>query len=458
MQDKQQKGELQLICTFLPCDCSTHGSQHESRSPYSNTRVSVDAEVIPQEAEHRVRGAAEPASESNLFGDSLGPLGESFMHLAMTHISPGKADGAPKSFDTESVRRKSLDGHGYLQIGVAPQGNPVSHAVPPLAPGQLKGPRPAPPKQRNFYPEEASDEEVEVHGQRSRRASAPEYAVAALPPDFRCQQPQQPAESRPTANCTVDNASYSPQEVYQSYGTGVACGSQQGLHSSLSQYGAYRAPGQGPGQAYNQQPLIPQWQLLGTSPLHKGQQHADMQLQQQLTGHEQRQRYEQQPHVPQWRLLGTSPLHEGQMQHLEQPHTQQQVFAGQHSQPPGQGYSQQFPGQAFSQQYQGQSFSTHSQGQGHQLQPQRPDHLMNGRKSGYTRSDKCPLQSQPSLSFTFPGKGSSGRPLSYASSAVNSWTDKMSPVPLLGRPTASQVTSHLTACMCQCALPKLVCI
>lgn len=405
MQDGRQKGEVQLAFTFQPFDPSS-SSPHDSQtnmaafqaqhpSPSSragSARTTADSSVENSPQKHR--GMPEPAQVSELpLDDGLGPLGQSFMTLAMTHINPSKPDLA-----------ESLDDHKYLKLAADAQGTSEISRSLPSAPAQTlhsgaatEPTRPVQPQKRNFYPEEASDEEVELPAQATQSYSTEPLPV--MPIQFRCQQPN--AESAASASaCTLDNGSYSSQEVYHAYSTRQSDGSSHALP-----YGAHRGQGQG----CEQQPQVPQWRLMGTSPLHDGQQHVRGQHERQ--GSEQQpqsqgQGRDQQPQVPQWRLMGTSPLHEGQRQSQELPQTQFQV-------------PQQGAGQGIQQQAQ-----AYPHGQGKQQQPSRPDwHLMGTAPlhDSFPVTDSAP---RTSLSFSQQNKGSVVQPLTYASIAVGSWSDK----------------------------------
>ena len=355
------------------------------------------------------------------------------MNLAMSHITPGKA----------SVASKSLDDHAYLKLGTgceSTSGVSDSPAAPKTASGQNHSPAPGrssssmvtpSPHRRNFYPEEASDDESDVPSQHSRRASAAGDFGPALPAEFRCQPSS--SSSVASAEDTVDKASYSSQEVYHAYRTRDINGCQTSAYSSVPQHGVYTAHAKPPGQGHELQPQVPAWRLMGTSPLLEGQQHAQGQQQQQQQQQQQsrldrQQGYEQQPQVPQWQLLGTSPLHEGQMQHLVQP---QAEHAGQQHQPSRQGYLLQPQVQGSLQQV---------QGQGHQSLPQRAEwqHLMGGPALQYGHMSNVSASSN-SQSFTCQGRGSAERPLSYASLAVGSWSDGVNQSRSFTKPAVSQV-------------------
>ncbi|DBA70972.1 hypothetical protein WJX79_005227 [Trebouxia sp. C0005] len=392
-RDGRQKGEVQLAFTFQPFDpssCSPHDSQsnlaafqaqHSSSSSRpGSARTTADSSLENSSLKHRAMPETAVVSELPR-DDGLGPLGQSFMTLAMTHITPSKPDLA-----------ESLDDHKYLKLAADAQGTSESPRLMPSAPTQTpqSGAVPEPmqpvqPQKCNFYPEEASDEEVEMPAQANYASSTEPLPV--MPIEFRCQQPNAESAAVSASACTLDNGSYSSQEVYHAYSTRQSDGSGHALS-----YGAHRGEGQG----CEQQPQVPQWRLMGTSPLHDGQQHAQGQHGGQ--GSEQQpqsqgQGRDQQPQVPQWRLMGTSPLHEGQRQSQEQPQAQFQV-----------------PWQ--------------SAGQGKQQQASRPDwHLMGTAPlhDAYSASESAP---RTSLSFSHQNKGSVVRPLTYASMAVGSWSDK----------------------------------
>ena len=423
LQDGRQKGEVQLAFVFQPFDPhSPQGLQCGPISSVCGNTVIADAEVSPQKAGHQARGTSDSALEAQSVGDCLGPLGQSFMNLSMTHISPTKPDSASKS----------LDSHDYLKVGMAPQGASGSSGVLPSAQEPMRSPAPvegppstvqvgAVPQQRNFYPEEVSDEEAEIQSQHCRRASASGDSGAALPVEFRYQQPPHQADPRSAAFCSVNTASYSPSEVYHAYKTRGSEDAQPVLHL-LPQNGAHTlAHEQVLEQGSELQPQVPAWRLLGTSPLHEGKQQTL--LGQQPTGQERG--HKQQPQVPQWRLLGTSPLHEGQMPYMAQPQAQQHAYADERYQTQGQGYSQ------------------HPHRQGHQRQLQPPDQHHMGARIDY--GNAC------STSWSFSGQGCGERSLSYASLAVGSWSDNANPRPLLSKPAHSQVLiSH--ACECSCCM------
>lgn len=405
-QDGRQKGEVQLAFTFHPFSQSPHGSQY---GPSTSVEAAFEAspQVSPQVSSHkpghkaegqgtvlRAEDSPEPAPQSLAVNESLGPLGRSFMNLAMSHISPSNAKSSSRS----------LDDHAYLQLGTCHEGISESPSAPA---GQTHSPAPgqpssssttAPPQRRNFYPEEASDDESDVPSQHSRRTSAAGDSGSALPAEFRCQQPSN-SSIAPAADDTVGQASYSSQEVYHAYRTREFSNRQTNAHLPSPQHGAHMA---------------------NASPSGQGQ--------------------EQQPQVPAWRLLGTSPLREGQMQHLEQPQAQQ-VLAGQQHQPSRQSYSQpsSSPGQGNPQQ---------ALGQGHQLLPPRPEwHLMGGLtlQSGPVVSDTNP--GSTSQSFTVQGRGPS-----YASLAVGSWTDGVNQSRAFARQNVSQVRSGCMLSCCQSML------
>lgn len=391
LQDGRQKGEVQLAFTFQPYDQSSpspHGSQanldtfraHQpspsSRAGSARTTADSSAESSPQ----KHKGKPEPALDPALTVEGLGPLGNSFMTLAMTHITPSKPDSA-----------ETLDDHTYLKLAAGTENPRAMPTAPP--PGQTldqashSAPAPAVQLQRrNFYPEEASDdEEVKMPPQHHLLAVD---APSTMPMEFRCQQPAAEAGATEAASCCVDNASYSSQEVYHAYSTRQADGSQSG-------YVAHRGQAQAQGQGHEQQPQVPQWRLLGTSPLHEGQQSVQGQCEGQAQG--QWQGREQQPQVPQWRLLGTSPLHEGQRQNQEQP----QVCPPAQSQgPQGQG-----------------------RGQGYQQQPQRPDWHLMGISPLHDGCTGVDCGANASLSFSNQNRDSAVRPLTYASMAVGSWSE-----------------------------------
>ncbi|KAA6419159.1 MAG: hypothetical protein FRX49_10899 [Trebouxia sp. A1-2] len=405
-RDGRQKGEVQLAFTFQPFDpssCSPHDSQsnlaafqaqHSSSSSRpGSARTTADSSLENSSLKHRAMPETAVVSELPR-DDGLGPLGQSFMTLAMTHITPSKPDLA-----------ESLDDHKYLKLAADAQGTSESPRLMPSAPTQTpqSGAVPEPmqpvqPQKCNFYPEEASDEEVEMPAQANYASSTEPLPV--MPIEFRCQQPNAESAAVSASACTLDNGSYSSQEVYHAYSTRQSDGSGHALS-----YGAHRGEGQG----CEQQPQVPQWRLMGTSPLHDGQQHAQGQHGGQ--GSEQQpqsqgQGRDQQPQVPQWRLMGTSPLHEGQRQSQEQPQAQFQVPW----QSAGQGIQQQ--AQAY------------PHGQGKQQQASRPDwHLMGTAPlhDAYSASESAP---RTSLSFSHQNKGSVVRPLTYASMAVGSWSDK----------------------------------
>lgn len=351
------------------------------------------------------------------------------MNLAMSHISPSKA----------SVASKSLDDHAYLKLGSVWESTPAvsdSSAAPATTSGQTHSPAPGQPsssvvtpspQRRNFYPEEATDDESDAPSQHSRRASAAGDSGSALPAEFRCQPSSNGSYIANAAHDTVDKASYSSQEVYHAYRIRDVTGHQTSAYSSAPQYGAYTSHAKPPGQGHELQPQVPAWRLMGTSPLLEGQQHAQGQQQQQQSRHDQQQGYEHQPQVPQWQLLGTSPLHEGQMQHLVQPQAQL-VHAGQQYQLSRQSYSQM------------QGSWQQTQGQGHHVLPQRAEqqHLMGG-PALHSGSVSKGSGSSTSQSFTYQGRGSAERPLSYASLAVGSWSDGLNETHSFVKPAISQV-------------------
>ena len=157
-----------------------------------------------------------------------------------------------------------------------------------------------------------------------------------------------------------------------------------------------KPPRQAVPQASSGQPYqVPSWRLLGTSPLHEGQQgiqghHPGQGSQRQPQGIQQQpQGIQQQPLVPQWRLLGTSPLHEGHMQSESRPTANDQSW--------GQGI-----------------------GQGSQQQPYRADWHLLGTSPMLDGVDYSTSTSQSSFS---QGRGSLAQPLTYASMAIGSWTD-----------------------------------
>ena len=425
---------MQLAFTFHPFIHSPSGSQHGSGSSAGRP-----SDALPQFSPHKPRdtteGPAEPALQSPSADDTLGPLGRSFMNLAMSHISPSKA----------SVASKALDDHAYLKLGTSHEGSagvsdsPVAQTT---ASGQIHSPSPGQPsssvvtpspQRRNFYPEEASDDESDVPSQHSRRASAAGEPGSALPAEFRCQPPLN--ANAASSGDTVDTASYTSQEVYHAYRLRDDNGHQVSA-SGVPQYGAYSTHAKPPAQGHELQPQVPAWRLMGTSPLLEGQQHAQeeqwqqqqqqQQQQAQMSKHEQQQGYTQQPQVPQWQLLGTSPLHEAQMQQLGEPQAQQ-VHAGQQYQPPRQGYSPQAQGQGSLQQ---------AQGQDHQLSQRAKWQNFMGAPAGHMPNG---FGSSTSQSFTSPGRGSTERPLSYASLAVGSWSDGVSHGGSFTKPAASQV-------------------
>ena len=430
MQDGRQKGEVQLAFTFQPFDpsaSSPHNSQSnlaafQAQHPSPSSRAGsarTTAESSVENSPQKHRGMPEPALVSELpRDDGLGPLGQSFMTLAMTHITLSKPDLA-----------KSLDDHKYLKLAADAQGTSEMPRSLPSAPAQTlhcgaatEPVQPVQPQKCNFYPEEASDEEVEMSGQATHSSSIEDLPV--MPIEFRCQQPNAESAAASASACTVDNGSYSSQEVYHTYSTRQSHGSVHTLS-----YGAHRGQGQG----CEQQPQVPQWRLMGTSPLQDGQQHARGQPEGQ--GSEQQpqsrgQGREQQPQVPQWHLLGTSPLHEGQRQSQEQPQA--------HFQVPWQG-----AGQGIQQQAQ-----AYPQGQGKQQQASRPDwHLMGTAPlhDAYSVTDSAP---HTSLSFSHHNKGSVVRPLTYASMAVGSWSDKAKRLGTAGSQTSSvQVQLASQACL-----------
>ncbi len=429
MQDGRQKGEVQLAFTFQPFDPSSsspHNSQsnlaafqaqHPSPSSRAGSaRTTADSSVENSPQKHR--GTPEPALVSELpRDDGLGPLGQSFMTLALTHITPSKPDLA-----------EPLDDHKYLKLAADAQGTSEIPRSLPSAPAQTlhagaatEPAQPVQPQKCNFYPEEASDEEVEMPAQATQFPSTEPLPV--MPMEFRCQQPNAESASASGSACTLDNGSYSSQEVYHAYSTRQSDGSDHALS-----YGTHRGQGQDRGQ----QPQVPQWRLMGTSPLHDGQQHARGQPEGQ--GSEQQpqsqgQGRDQQPQVPQWRLMGTSPLHEGQRQSQEQPQAPFQV--------PWQG-----PGQGIQQQAQ-----AYPQGQGKQQQASRPDWHLMGTASlhdSYSVTDSAPHTSMPS----HQNKGSVVRPLTYASMAVGSWSDKAKRLGTAATQTSSvQVQHERHACM-----------
>lgn len=352
------------------------------------------------------------------------------MNLAMSHISPSKA----------SIASKALDDHAYLKLGTSREGTAGtsdSPVAPSTAPRQMHSPSPGQPsssvvtpapQRRNFYPEEASDDESDVLSQHSRRASAAGESGSALPAEFRCQPPSN-ANATPSGD-TVD--SYTSQEVYHAYRMRGDNGHQIRA-SSVPQYGAYSTHAKLPAQGQDLQPQVPAWRLMGTSPLLEGQQHAQeeqrqQQHQQQMSQHEQQQGYTQHPQVPQWQLLGTSPLHEAQMQQLGQPQAQQ-VHAGQQYQPSRQGYAPQAQVQGTLQQ--GHQLSKRAEWQTFMGGP--ADHMPNG------------FGSSTSHSFTSSGRGSAERPLSYASLAVGSWSDGVKQGGACTKPAVSQVN---LGCVC----------
>lgn len=424
MQDGRQKGEVQLAFTFQSSDHSSsspHDSQanfdvFQAQQPSPSRRAESARTTADSSADNSLqthKGKAEPALLSELPDDGLGPLGHSFMTLAMTHITPSQPDSA-----------ETLDDHKYLKLASQPHSS--SERSGPSAPASTLDPVAAAasvphvqPQRRNFYPEEASDEEADLpsHHQDSVAMSLP-----AMPMEFRCQQTPAESNAGPSstaaATCTLDDGSYSAQEVYHTYSARQSDGSQYGYNHSVP-YGAHRDQQQG--QGYEQQPQVPQWRLLGTSPLHEGQQH----MQGQISGQQPQgpvQGREQQPQVPQWRLLGTNPLHEGQRQSQVEPQAHSWV-QGQGSE---QGYQQQ----------------PQAQQQGYEHEVQRPDwHLMGSPPlhTGYSGNDSV---SHTSHSFSSQGKGSPVRPLTYASMAVGSWSDKakrmVSPA---GQPSNTQVST-----------------
>lgn len=429
MQDGRQKGEVQLAFTFHPFTHSPSGSQHGSGSSAGTSNA------LPQFSPHKpgdtTEGPAEPALQSPSVDDSLGPLGRSFMNLAKSHISPSKA----------SMASKPLDDHAYLKIGTSREGTTGisdSPVAPSTASGQIHSPSPGQtsssvvtpsPQRRNFYPEEASDDESDVPSQHSRRPSAAGESGSALPAEFRCQPPLN--ANAASSSDTVDTASYTSQEVYHAYRMRDDHGHQISA-SSVPQYGAYSTHAKPPVQGHELQPQVPAWRLMGTSPLLEGQQHAQeqqwqqqQQQQAQMSKHEQQQGYVQPAQVPQWQLLGTSPLHEG---HLGQPRAQQ-AHPGQQYQPSRQGCPPQAQGQGSVQQVQGQD---------HQLSQRAKWQNFMGAPAGHMPNG---YGSSTSQSFTSPSRGSAERPLSYASLAVGSWSDGVNQGGSFTKPAVSLVGS-----------------
>ena len=438
MQDGRQKGEVQLAFTFQPFDPSS-SSPHDSQSnlaafqaqhPSPSSRAGSAQTTADDNSPQKLRGMPEPALVSELpRDDGLGPLGQSFMTLAMTHITPSKADLA-----------ESLDDHKYLKLAADAQGTSEMPRSLPSAPAQTlhsgaatEPVQPVQPQKCNFYPEEASDEDVEMPAQANHPSTT--ELLPVMPMEFRCQQPNAESAAASASACNLDNGSYSSHEVYHAYSTRQSDGSGHALP-----YGAYKGQGQG----CEQQPQVPQWRLMGTSPLHDGQQHTRGQHEGQ--GSEQQpqsqgQGRDQQPQVPQWRLMGTSPLHEGQRQSQEQPQA--------HFQVPWQG-----AGQGIQQQAQ-----AYPQGQGKQQQAPRPDWYLMGTAplhDAYSVTDSAP---HTSMSFSHQSKGSWVRPLTYASMAVGSWSDKAKHLGTAGSQTSSvqvQLASQawLHALQHQCMLMK----
>ncbi|DBB00214.1 hypothetical protein WJX77_002597 [Trebouxia sp. C0004] len=392
-RDGRQKGEVQLAFTFQPFDPSSSSPQDSQTnlaafrvqhpapsSTAGSARTTADSSV--ENRPQKLRETPEPGLVSELpHADGLGPLGQSFMTLAMTHITPSKPDLA-----------ESLDDHKYLKLPADGQGtSEIPRSLPSalaqtLHSGAVTEPtQPVQSQKCNFYPEEASDDEVELPAQATQSSSTGPLPV--MPIEFRCQQPDAEPAAASASACTQDNGSYSSQEVYHAYSTRQSEGSSHALP-----YRAHR----GQGQDCEQQAQVPQWRLMGTSPLHDGQQHARGQHQgrgSEELPQSQGQGRVQQPQVPQWRLMGTSPLHEGQRHSQEQPQAQLQV-----------------PRQ--------------DAGQGKQQQASKPDwHLMGTAPlhDAYSVSVSAP---RTSLSFSHQNKGSVVRPLTYASMAVGSWSDK----------------------------------
>ena len=386
MQDGRQKGEVQLAFTFQPFDQSVSSSSQDHQAnldivqaQHSPSSTAGSARATP---DNKHADTPDPGVVPELTADGLGPLGHSFMNLAMTHITSRKPDLAA-----------SLGDHRYLKLppeveGI--EGTAQSPRAVPSAPAQslaaISGSPPipsAPSQKRNFYPEEASDDE-EVQAPCVHQHGLSAASVAVMPIEFICQPPPD-TDSMSGATCNEDNESYSCQEVYHAYSTRESDGSQPGVHPL--QIGAYSAQGQVQGQGNEQQPQVPQWQLMGTSPLREGYQQGQYDRQECQQAQGQGQGRKQQPQVPLWHLLGTSPLHEGQRQSQAQP----QAVVSQ-----GQG-----------------------RGEGYQQQPLRPDwHLMGTSPlhDAYLVSDVGCNASQ--------SRGSTARPLTYASMAVGSWSDK----------------------------------
>ena len=100
LQDGRQKGEVQLTFSFKSADStsassSLHNSQSqlalqgEHSSPSSrpsSARVTLDS--TPDTTVQQRRGGPASALSPELTVESLGPLGQSFLNLARTHISP----------------------------------------------------------------------------------------------------------------------------------------------------------------------------------------------------------------------------------------------------------------------------------------------------------------------------------------------------------------------------------
>ena len=361
MQDGRQRGEVQLSITFQPA-----GAVQSPTGPPQASHMHPHPTPSTDVLTYTPRSTSDPCSSDDSKAVSLstagnqsivegvplpdqadlGPLGKSLMALSMTHISPSRQQ-APTHHSTNSsssVTRLSRDvAPSAVDSLAAIPGSEASSSAAAHAAAPQGAAANAVPARRNFYPEEIVDNDP-PHSWAASHQSAHSCSGDVMPHGFRLQQ----ASDGLASDGDVGNASYSAREVYahqyrispdpvdylqhklaaqsmqqqqqQHIGKSSHCNQSfsagQGSFHQSGQFAAMQAD-----QGALQQPFMPNFHIMGTTPLHDGQQkqHPLQQTQgfnaldyspHQTYGHHVRQPDAFIP-VPAWRLMGTSPLHDG---------------------------------------------------------------------------------------------------------------------------------------------------
>ena len=341
IQGGHQRGEVQLSITFQPADpllqaSFTAASALPSASQPASNPTTAGANptdhtpaALPSTAD---RLADNPEAENSVSEAQceafhmpdqadLGPLGQSLLALSMTHISPSRLQMAAAAH---------TGGHSRANVAISTADSASSHTAGQI--GQLSAaadtcvgsPEDAASVKRNYYPEEIMDEPSlqETHHHHSthdlfhrhhhhdgnQAAECDAAATAVVSRHGSHQSPSLAAASTAAqGRDEVDNASYSPHEIFaHQYAVHTSTSGQHeqaylGVPYPAVPYSAVPYPAvspQRPSQQNGPHQMPPIQGTSGQGYFHQGSQ--------------------QQPYIPSFHLLGTTPLHDGQNPRLSQ--------------------------------------------------------------------------------------------------------------------------------------------